>query len=247
MSFAYIDKIRAILDLVEKEESIAINKSVDIISDAIMNHHAIFTFGASHAGILSEELFYRAGGLVIMNPIFGREIMLDTAPITNTSRMERLIGYGTILANKTPFKTGDVLIVHSVSGRNPVTIELALEAKKRGVHIICITNTSYSKDVSSRHSSGKKLFEISDIVIDNHGEKGDACVSIEGLTQKVSPSSTVVGASIVNSIVAEVTKNLVSKGMSHLPIFYSANIDGGDALNQSIYEEYKEQIHYCYK
>lgn len=247
MSFAYLNEIRVLLDVIEEKEQQSMEMAVDLISEAILNKHSIFTFGASHAGILSEELYYRAGGMVVMNPIFSREIMLDTSPITHTSNMERLVGYGTLIAQKTPFKEGDVLIAHSVSGRNPVTIEIAMEARQRGVKVICITNLSYSKEVSSRHPSGKNLYEVSDLVIDNHGEKGDACVKIEGMDQKVSPTSTVIGASIVNSIVAAVTQKLVDSGLSTPPIFYSANIDGGDELNRRVYEEYKDQIHYQYQ
>ena len=246
MAFKYIDKIKDLIDVIEKEEKENMEKATEIIVKAILNKKAIFSFGASHAGILTEELYYRAGGLVVINPIFARNLMLDTSPITMTSEMERLEGYGTTVANKTNISEGDVVIVHSVSGRNPVSIEMAIESKKKGATVICITNLSYSKDVSSRHSSGKNLYQVSDIVIDNHGEKGDACVEISGLNQKVSPTSTVAAVTIMNSIIAEATELLVKNGMDKPPIFYSANIDGGDELNRKIVEEYRDVIHYQY-
>ncbi|WP_291652567.1 SIS domain-containing protein [Clostridium sp.] len=246
MDFKYIDKIKELIDIIEKEEKENMEKATEIIVKAILNKKAIFSFGASHAGILTEELYYRAGGLVVINPIFARNLMLDTSPITMTSEMERLEGYGTTVANKTNISEGDVVIVHSVSGRNPVSIEMAIESKKKGATVICITNLSYSKDVSSRHSSGKNLYQVSDIVIDNHGEKGDACVEISGLNQKVSPTSTVAAVTIMNSIIAEATELLVKNGMDKPPIFYSANIDGGDELNKKIFEEYRDVIHYQY-
>ncbi|EEH96835.1 MULTISPECIES: SIS domain-containing protein [Clostridium] len=246
MAFKYIDKIKDLIDVIEKEEKENMEKATEIIVKAILNKKAIFSFGASHAGILTEELYYRAGGLVVINPIFARNLMLDTSPITMTSEMERLEGYGTTVANKTNISEGDVVIVHSVSGRNPVSIEMAIESKKKGATVICITNLSYSKDVSSRHSSGKNLYQVSDIVIDNHGEKGDACVEISGLNQKVSPTSTVAAVTIMNSIIAEATELLVKNGMDKPPIFYSANIDGGDELNKKIFEEYRDVIHYQY-
>lgn len=246
MAFKYIDKIKDLIDVIEKEEKENMEKATEIIVKAILNKKAIFSFGASHAGILTEELYYRAGGLVVINPIFARNLMLDTSPITMTSEMERLEGYGTTVANKTNISEGDVVIVHSVSGRNPVSIEMAIESKKKGATVICITNLSYSKGVLSRHSSGKNLYQVSDIVIDNHGEKGDACVEISGLNQKVSPTSTVAAVTIMNSIIAQATEDLVSNGMDKPPIFYSANIDGGDELNKNIFEEYKDVIHYQY-
>lgn len=246
MQFQYIAHIQKLLDDVEQGEAKAMEKTVDVLAEAILTHHSIFIFGASHAGILTQEMFYRAGGLMVINPIFGREVMLDTEPITHTSRMERLTGYGTLLAKNTPMQEGDILIVHSVSGRNPVAIELALDAKQKKVTVVCLTNLSYSKNVTSRHESGKRLFEVSDIVIDNHGEKGDACVSIPGIDQKVSPTSTVIGAAILNSIVAATAEELVKRGLNPPPIFYSANIDGGDKHNLEIFEKYKDNIHYRY-
>lgn len=179
-----------------------------------------------------------------INPIFGESVLLDVQPITHTSKMERLVGYGTALAEKTPFKEGDVLIVHSVSGRNPVTIELAMEAQNKGVTTIGLTNLTYSKSVDSRHPSGKNLFEYSDIVIDNHGHRGDGMCEIEGLDMRVGPSSTVIGALVANTLIVETVKKLKANGMEKPPIFYSANLDGGDELNQKLISEYKESIHY---
>lgn len=246
MEFKYIERIYELIKLIENEEQEPMNQSVDLLCKCILDKNTIYTFGASHAGILSEELYYRAGGLMLFNPIFGREIMLDTSPITLTSKMERCVGYGTALAqSKADFKAGDVLVVHSVSGRNPVTIEITMAAQEAGAKIIAITNLEYSKSVSSRHPSGKRLFELADIILDNHGDVGDACVAIDGLQQKVSPTSTVVGAIMLNSIVAALTQKLVDSGMEKPPIFYSANLDGGDELNQKLYEEYKDSI--CYK
>ena len=141
------------MDVIEKDEAKSMEECVDLLTTCILNKHSIYTFGASHAGILSEELYYRAGGLMLFNPIFGREIMLDTSPITLTSKMERCVGYGTILAqSKVNFKKDDVLIVHSVSGRNPVAIEIAAEAKKMG-------DTGRAKAAKSDALSDAALFE----------------------------------------------------------------------------------------
>lgn len=242
--FQYFDRIQEILKEVELDEADAINQTIELLTDANLNGKGIYIFGASHAGILAEELYYRAGGMMTVNAIFGRELMLDQSPITVTSKMERLEGYGTTLASTIPFKKDDVLILHSVSGRNPVTIDLALSAQEKGVKIVALTNVNYSKQVTSRHSSGKRLFELADIILDNHGATGDACCSIEGIEQKVGPSSTVVGATILNTIIVEVTRKLIEHGVEYPPIFYSANLDGGDQLNQELFKKYENVIHY---
>lgn len=242
--FDYFNKINKLLNLVEKSEKENIARAIELLTQASLNSNSIYIFGASHAGILAEEMYYRAGGMMTINAIFGRELMLDRNPITITSKMERLEGYGSVLANSVNFKEGDILILHSVSGRNPVIIDLALSAHNLGVKIIALTNVTYSKSTSSRHSTGKRLCEVADVVIDNHGDIGDASCTIEGIPQKVGPTSTVVGATILNAIVVEVCKNLIENGIEYPPIFYSANLDGGDELNQALFEKYQDVIHY---
>jgi len=244
MSFEYIDEVKELLEIVEKEEKEAIDGVVDVLTIAIEEKRSIYAFGASHAGLLAQELYYRAGGLMTVTPIFGESVMVDVSPVTHTTDMERLVGYGTVLAKRTGFKKGDVLILHSVSGRNPVTIELAMEAQKSGVTTIGLTSMEYSKSVSSRHPSGKNLYAYCDIILDNHGEIGDGACTIPGMEQKVGPTSTVIGATILNTIVVETVKKLRENGMENPPIFYSANLEEGDQLNQQLFEEYKENIHY---
>jgi uncharacterized phosphosugar-binding protein len=97
--------------------------------------------------------------------------------------------------------------------------------------------------VASRHSSGKRLHEVADLVLDNCGEPGDAVVDVPGLNQRTGPTSDVVGAAILHSVVAQVIENLIDQGLTP-PVFVSANLDGGDAHNQRILEEYGDRIHY---
>lgn len=243
MNFKYMQNIKNIINEIELNEKINMENAVKILVNAIENKNSIFCFGASHAGILTEELFYRAGGLMVINPIFAESLMLNIEPITHTSQMERLDGYGKVLINKYNIKEDDIVIIHSVSGRNPVSIDVAVEAKRRKAKVIVITNLKYSKNVKSRHKLGKNLYHYSDILIDNHGDIGDACVKIENIEQKVGASSTITASFIMNSIIVEVVQELVNKNMI-APVFYSANIDGGDELNREVFNHYKEIIHY---
>ena len=241
--YRYIDNVEQLISKVANEEKPNIDATINLLTDANLKKHSIYVFGASHAGIIAQEMYYRAGGMLTINAIFGREVMLERSPITFTSDMERLEGYGTQLANSVNFKPNDVLILHSVSGRNPVIVDLAIAAKKKGVRIVGLTNVSYSKTVTSRHSSGKRLFELADIVIDNHGDVGDASCQLAGAPQKVGPTSTVVGAAILNAIIVEVSQRLVDT-TGEAPVFYSANLDDGDERNRQLVKEYQEMIHY---
>ena len=242
--FEYMDKVIQMLVTVSDKEEEHLKKVAEVMALTIRNGNSTFVFGASHAGILAEETYFRAGGLVVFNPIFAKGLLLDNVPITITSEMERLEGYGKIIIDKSPIKAGDCLIVHSVSGRNPVTIEVALAAKAKGATIICITNLAYSKSVTSRYSKGVKLYEVSDLVIDNHGDIGDASIEIDNTGIRMGATSTVIGAAIINTIATETIKILYKEGVEILPVFFSANLDGGEEKNKKIVETYKNQIHY---
>lgn len=220
-----------------------LGRAADLLAGAVTGGGGIFIFGCSHAGILAEEVFYRTGGLAVINPIFYPGFMLNTRPITLTSQLERLDGLGKVLLEKNRVGSGDVLIIHSVSGRNNVPVEMADCARRLGATVIGITNVAYSSSVKSRHPSGKRLFEACDLVIDNKGVCGDAAVRLEGLPEPVGPTSTACGAALLNAIVIETEERLLSAGVVP-PVFMSANLDGGDLHNQQIFDTYKEQIHY---
>ena len=235
-----------LIELIEKvsmSQNEALLAGARAMADAIANNHTVFAFGASHAGMLSMELFYRTGGLVVINPIFARDLMPDIRPATLTSEVERLADYGKLICRQSPLQAGDVVIVHSVSGRNTVPIDLALEAKKMGVTVIVITNLTYTERVSSRHASGLKLKDCGDVVIDNCGEFEDSSITLPGFAQKMGPTSTVTGAYIVNAMALECAAILHERDIE-VPIFHSANIDGGDDHNHAMLKKYKDRIHY---
>ena len=239
----YFDVCRETAEKVLKTQRAALEAAAEAVADATEKKKSIFAFGASHAGLITQELFYRTGGLVTINPIRAPGMMLDMTPITGTSKLERLEGYGKLILEGEKIGEGDLLILHSVSGRNAVAIDMAAEAARRGVKIIVLTNMNTSRNVTSRHSSGKKLYDYADILIDNCGEKGDAALELEGLPEKAGPTSTVVGAAILNAVAVRAMELLLERGIEP-PVFISANIDGGDEHNARILEEYRDHIFY---
>lgn len=239
----YIEIVQDTIRRAWQEQTPAISAAADRLCQAVIDGGSLYLFGCSHAGILAEEVFYRTGGLAVLNPIFFPGFMLNTRPITLTSQLERLDGLGKILVDQHRLKSGDVLLIHSVSGRNNVPVEMALEAKTRGVFTIAITNIAYSSAVSSRHPSGKRLFEVCDLVLDNKGDVGDAAVRLEGLPEAIGPTSTTCGAALLNGVVIETVGRLLAQSVVP-PVFLSANLDGGDEHNQEIFRQYKDRIFY---
>lgn len=239
----YLQTVQNLLRQVEETQQEAIEKAAGLFAQAAQSHKRIFAFGCSHAGLVTQDLFYRSGGLAIINPLFAPGLMLDLRPVTMTSQMERVPDYGRMIVEQNEIVEGDVLLLHSVSGRNHVPIDMALEASRRKAATICLTNLNYSKESTSRHPSGKKLYELCDVVIDNCGCFGDAACQIDGLAQKFAPTSTAVGSAIVNAIAAGAIEMLLQQGQMP-PIFLSANIEGGDQHNAQVMKQYRDCIRY---
>lgn len=239
----YYGRISEILSEVFSTERVAIEAAANEIAAANEEKRSIFAFGCNHAGLITLELFYRTGGMVTVNPIRSPGMMLELSPPTMTSEMERIPGYGKIIFSNEPAKAGDVIIIHSVSGRNSVTIDVAEAAKEKRLKVIVLTNMNTATKVTSRHPSGKMLHDFADILIDNHGDYGDAAIELDGFPQRLASSSTVVGAAILNAITLRASEILNDKGITP-PVFMSGNIDGGDAYNKAVIEEHKNNIFY---
>lgn len=238
----YLQKIHCKLDLIAGDDA-QLKACGTLMAQAVIDGKQLFVFGAAHAGILAEEATYRAGGLAVFNPIFHASLMLDTRPLTLTTAFENIEGIGQKIIAASPVADGDVLLVHSVSGRNPVVIDIALAAKARNATVIAITSLDTAKRVRARHSSGKLLGDIADHVIDNHCNYGDAAIAIAGMTQKAAPLSTVIGVTILNCLALVVCETMHAQGLEP-PVLASVNIDGNQAINQEILHRYRQQIHY---
>ena len=239
----YYTRVSEILAEVFDAERDNIEAAAKVLASANEEHRSIFGFGCNHAGLITLELFYRTGGMVTVNPIRAPGMMLEISPATMTSEMERMPDYGRIILDGEPVRAGDVLIIHSVSGRNAVTIDMAQAAREKGMTVIVVTNMNTATSVTSRHPSGKMLHDFADILIDNHGDRGDASVQLEGFAQKLASTSTVVGAAILNAVTARASELLWEKGIEP-PVFMSGNIDGGDAYNKAVIAAHKDNIFY---
>lgn len=236
----YFANLQRVLTRIGSEQSDNMERAAELIADALENGKKVFAFGTGHSHMLAEELFYRAGGLVQIRPILETSLMLHESASKST-KLERLGDYGEILFEQYGIEKGDVLLLFSNSGRNGVSIDLALLSQKNGVSTIVITNMEHTMSGASRHPSGKKLYECATVAIDNCGCLGDACVTIDGIDRKVSPTSTAAGAAILNAVTARSIEIMVSRGF--VPeIFASSNVDGGDEINEAYVRKYIKEI-----
>lgn len=221
--------------------TLAIASSAALIARKILDGGVLYAFGASHAGLLIQDQFYRAGGLVPIQPILPPQLMLNTVPVTLTSELEQTPGFAETVMRDIRLDPGDLLLIASVSGRNPVAVEMCRIAQKRGATVIALTSITYSSAVSGRH--GPRLFEIADIVIDLPGEIGDAAIELATGIPRVGPTSSAVGAAILHGLMVQVSALVLESGETP-PVFASANMDDSAAWNDQLIRSYRHRLSY---
>jgi len=213
----WVGNAKKIIGWIEETQMDSIEKAANIIADSIVAGHVCYLFGAGHSHIPVEEMFPRYGGVVGFYPIIELPLSFFThvtgdMGIGQFGFLERSEGYGKRILENYALHRQDAMIVYSHSGVNQVIVDVALGAKEKGVTLIAVTSLAHSKAVQSKHSSGKRLFELADIVIDTGVPYGDVMVQVEGLDRKVGPGSTLGFVVVANMISCLVAEKIIGKG-----------------------------------
>lgn len=240
MFFEYFGHIHRLLAIVEQKEREKVLLAAEKVAECMRQNGLVHIFGCGHSHLLAEEVFYRAGGLVPVKPILIEPLMLHEGAI-QSSQLEKKEGYVQMFLAKETFAPNDVAFVVSTSGCNPVPIDVALWAKERGAYVIGVTSLAYSQSLPTLHSSGKRLAECVDLVIDNHSVAGDAILTHPAIPVSFAPTSTIVGAAILHAIFAEATIRLAEEGVTP-PIFLSNHLPGGKEHNEKWIRQYRDRI-----
>lgn len=240
--FRYFDTIAELLTRAQAANAATLQACAPLIAESIAGGGVLHAFGTGHSHLMAEELFHRAGGLVPVNALLDARVMLHEGTMAATLT-ERLPGYAEAVLSRYSLLSGEVMIVASNSGRNAVPIEMALGAQSRGLKVIALTSVAHSASQSPRHSSGKRLFEVADYVLDNCGEIGDAAMAVPGLDARVCATSTVVGAALLGALVHGVALALAERGVTP-PVLRSSNVGAAeaDAANDVLLERYRARI-----
>lgn len=217
ISKTYLQTLIDRLAHVERTQIEAICAAGAICAEAILGDNLVFTFGTGHGSFAALEMFPRTGTVTGFRPIVESSMISFHRVLGDGgARQYRFIhaqeGYGEAILASHQTCEGDAMLIFSHSGLNAVTLDIALGAKARGMKLIGVTSIPHSSATPSRHSSGKHLYDLADVVIDTGVPLGDAAIEIAGVKGKVGATSTSIAIAIGHAINAETAKLIASAG-----------------------------------
>ncbi|MFD9790214.1 SIS domain-containing protein [Streptomyces sp. NPDC059070] len=238
----FFDAAIGLLQRVRDEEADSVAAAGAAVADAVAAGGRLFAFGAGHSSLAAQDVVYRAGGLALMNLLaVPGTVGVDVTPAPLGSALERVDGLAGAVLDSSPARPGDVVVIISLSGRNALPVEMAMNARALGLTVIGVTSVAYAEGTKSRHVSGTFLRDHCDIVLDSKIAIGDAELTHEGVEAPFAPASTVVTSALMQAMMAAATESLVERGIEP-PLLRSGNVDGGHEWNGRVMTEYRDRI-----
>lgn len=251
---SYFDATIRLLNRLKISQLGVIEEAARLCADRIAKGGLVFLFGCGHSRMLCEEMTPRQGCFVGFVALVEQSLSNHSAIVgTNGLRpplyLEKYEGYAEQILNGFRFGPHDAFIVVSTSGIRPVPLEMARGARQRGLPVIAIVSRAHCEQSKPAHSSGKKLIDFADIIIDNGCPPGDCVVELEGLDWRTGPTSTITGAMIINMVRCETARLLLEKG--HKPELlpshqFVGNQSAQDQLER-FYEAYRTSLRHLYE
>jgi len=234
----YFNEISRLLTQLEQTQSAVMQAAAQKIAQCLKNGGVLHTFGCGHSGSAAVEPFDRSGCFVAVNAILDPGLMFQHGAHQGTD-LERLEGYSPLVMKHHDLRPGDILLVFSNSGRNPAGIDAVLYAKEKGLFTIAFTAASAHAQSKSRHSSGKLLKDVADLVIDNCASKNETCLTLGQLD--IAPLSTIAFTAALHHILYQAAVILAEQGVPP-PVYKSGNAAGNDEYNMTLSAKYGKRI-----
>ena len=232
----FFQGISAIFERIQATQGPNIEAAADLIAEAVIRDGVVHIFGTGHSNVIAEEVFGRANTLAPINQV----VDLSLAGSVNTVLSfytERVEGIGGLIFEHVRAQPQDVFLVISNSGRNAVPIEFARAAKEHGHQVIVETCVEFSLSQPSRHSSGKRLLDFADVILDNQTPYADVVVKVEGMKPGLGSASGIAGSLLVHAVLVEAAMKIKERGIAP-PVFMHGNLDGGMEYNQYLLDKY---------
>jgi uncharacterized phosphosugar-binding protein len=244
-ALAWLSAALPVLERLAATQGAALETASQWCADAIAADGLVHLFGTGHSRIPVEEMFPRYGSYPGYHPIVELSMTFHTQVVgTNGQRqamfIERQAGLAEVILDNFAFGPHDVMIVFSAGGTTAVPVEIAIGARRRGLSVIAVTSVEQSMHSDPEPTSGKRLLECADLVIDVCSPEADALVTIDGLETPVGPVSTLGYVSVVNSIKVRTAQLLTERGAMP-PVITRASVVGAERsreLFDAAYVEY---------
>ena len=226
----YFDHVRALMDRAQKQDMEAIHAAADLVAETVMRGGIVQAFGCGHSRGAAMEIAMRAGGLV--------PVKLIDEP--SQGRYEKVPGVGTAFMSQYDARPGDLFVVITNSGVNPMPIEVAQHAKKLGCKVIALTAVEVCQNAPVKEGA-KRITELADVVLDLHSCYGDAAIAVEGIPTRVCGTSSILSAFLLNGVMLEAIETMVQKGFQP-PVLMSGNIAGGEEQGRKLIMQYYDRL-----
>jgi uncharacterized phosphosugar-binding protein len=254
VSHQYFEAARAALAEIEATQLGAIGAAADRFAASILAGRLVHIFGTGHSRMAVEEMFPRYGSFPGFHPIVELAMTFHNPVVgANGQRqamyLENVQGFGPVLWRNFVTDPADCLLAISTSGCSAVTIDVAIEAKQRGMFVVAMTSLPHATVSTSKHESGQKLSDVADLVIDQRAPAGDAAVWVSGLETPVAPISSVTGCTVINLIKAEVAARLTTAGAPPKVLTAACHLgaDRARALFEATYDDYRSRVGVLYR
>ncbi len=238
LAVTWLSNARNIMDRIETSQMEPVRRAAELMADSIEAERWVHTFGCGHATLPVEEMYPRIGGFVGFHPMIELPLTFFThitgeMGIHQFLFLERTEGYGREIMKSYDFDARDTMWIFSHSGINPINIDIALRAKELGMNVVVAGSADAFADKESRHSSGKKVFELADVLIDTCVPAVDATVDLKNHRDKVGPTSTLAFVTVVWMTITSVAEILADRGVQ-LHIHPSHNVPGDTTAHERL-------------
>lgn len=241
----FLANVSELMERIHAEEQAAIAAAARLMADQITADRLIHVYGpGGHSNLASQEIFFRAGGLMHVSAILDEGTLLSSGALRSMA-MERTPGYGRVVIDDSLLGPTDLLILVNAYGINAALIDAALTAREHGVTLIGVSSRTHADNTSpdhpARHPSKRNLHDLVDVHIDTKVPIGDAVVSVPGVAERSGATSTFANAYALNWLVLETLTLLGARG-GDVPMWRSGNAPGGDEANARFVDRFRTRV-----
>ncbi|MGH9587864.1 MAG: sugar isomerase domain-containing protein [Acidobacteriaceae bacterium] len=241
----YLTRITEVISKIRETQKDSIERAAGAFAKSIKSGGRVYMFGSGHSVIPVLDIFPRYGSFVGFYPIYDPRLMWSNVVGPGGARellwLEQREGYAKIVLSSYELKAADSILIFSHGGLNAAPIEMGIEAKKSGVTVVSVSSLANYKHAAAKHSTGKKLADVSDIAIDNCVPPEDALIAGDGIPEKFAAGSTVASVSIAMTLVSETGRLLLKEGVRP-NTFVSPNVGLSPDHNEQVFKEYMRNV-----